>query len=114
MIMRGLERPPGRRAMGATHFTGYRDFIYNNITDLWQHKATAVYQVMVLWTLWCQWLELWNVMIEIGCVDAPTVARTWLDECMLRLKNELILRLAEAQSVQQWLIVEEKRALSRV
>ena len=57
---------------------------------------------------------MWNVIIEIGCIDGPTVARTWVDECMIRLKHQLILRLAEAQSVQQWLLVEEQRALSRV
>ena len=74
--------------------TGYKAFSYNTIPDLWQHQAKAVYQVMGLWAIWCHWLEVWNVVIEVGYVNAAEVAELWLSECMLRLKQELIFRLA--------------------
>ena len=48
-----------------------------------------------------------------GGIDRATVLRTWLNECMMRLKMELVFRLAEAPAVHQWLEVERDRALKR-
>ena len=52
------------------------------------------------------------MQIELGVIDSNTVITTWLNECMSRLKMEVIFRLAEAPAVQQWLEAERKRALS--
>ena len=50
-------------------------------------------------------------LADYGGIDRAAVISTWLEECMSRLKMELIFRLAEAPAVQQWLEVEQSRAL---
>ena len=98
--------------LGAVHFRKYRNFDYNRIQDYHAQEPVAVYMVMGLWSIWCQWLHIWNRMIELGACFCVTAHRgDWLNEVMHRFKCELIFRIAEASAVDQWLIVVKRRAL---
>ena len=94
--------------IGRVHFCRYKNFDYNSITDLYLPQAQKVFQVMGLWAIWCQWLDVWSAVIEareVGGIDdvvglTQGLIASWVDDTMIRFKQELILRLAEAPAVQ--------------
>ena len=90
--------------IGHIHFPGYIDFRYNDLTDLWLPSAKAVYQVMGLWALWCQWLEVWNVIHqrprrELNCGFATGVYEQYT-AAKLGVDAQMVLPPSQMESIQ--------------
>ena len=92
--------------MGHSFWPAYTDFDYLDIPSLTAKYCPAnLMKVSALWAMWLQWNDLFYNREEFNN------DRDWLNETMMRLKVELLLRMREAKPVIQWLTIIAERRL---
>lgn len=82
-------------------------FTYNEVPSLqYAYTGPTLLHIVTLWSIWIQWC---NYFYSTTVDHIQDYIDTWFPTTMLKVRDELHLRLLEAPSVVQWIDIVDKR-----